>query len=227
MADEEVTKAIRGLSNELRIRILEIIAERPAPVGEIASSLGMDQPKISVHLAILLENELVSFYRNGKEHYYRVMPERLEYVINFLENLINRKHPNILQTDLDKDAYPLSLFEFARTCHDHLAGSMGVELLERMLQESWLSQDNDREYFLTEIGQHRLSLMGIDPLLIRKGRRKFAYGCLDATAHRYHLGGALGAEMLKNLIERGIVKRQIGERTLVALKSIDSFFQDV
>ena len=40
-----------------------------------------------------------------------------------------------------------------------------------------------------------------------------AYACLDSSEGRPHLGGALGAELARTLIERGWVESEPGSRT--------------
>jgi hypothetical protein len=46
-------------------------------------------------------------------------------------------------------------------------------------------------------------------------RRAFTFPCLDATAGRPHLAGALGAGLCRRLLERGwVVRRRVGERAV-------------
>jgi hypothetical protein len=48
----------------------------------------------------------------------------------------------------------------------------------------------------------------------RGARRRFAYGCLDWSERRPHLGGSLGSAVLGCFLERGWVKRELDSRAL-------------
>ena len=110
-------------------------------------------------------------------------------------------------------------FRQARTCYDHLAGVAGVQLLEEVLRRGWLEPDGNEEgrrvsYRLTSLGDRAFDNRDIDLAHRRQGRRRFAYGCLDWTERRFHLGGALGAALLNALEAQGAVCRQPGGRAV-------------
>ena len=107
----------------------------------------------------------------------------------------------------------------ARTCYDHLAGVAGVQLLEEVLRRGWLEPAGNEEgrrvsYRLTSLGDRAFDNRDIDLALRRQGRRRFAYGCLDWTERRFHLGGSLGAALLNALEMQGAVCRQPGGRAV-------------
>ncbi len=54
----------------------------------------------------------------------------------------------------------------ARTCYDHLAGRVGVQLRERLLLADALTPLDGRDHALTEHGRQLLSRLGIDPDLL-------------------------------------------------------------
>lgn len=107
----------------------------------------------------------------------------------------------------------------ARTCYDHLAGAAGVQLLEELLHRGWLEPAANEErrrvsYRLTSQGDRAFDAGDIDLAVCRQGRRRFAYGCLDWTERRFHLGGALGAALLNALEAQGAVCRHPGRRAV-------------
>jgi hypothetical protein len=55
----------------------------------------------------------------------------------------------------------------------------------------------DGGYDVTQLGEKELESLGVDVTAIRSLRRRFACACLDWSERRPHLGGALGAAMLK------------------------------
>ena len=112
----------------------------------------------------------------------------------------------------------------ARTCYQHLAGIAGVELLEQLLDRGWLepeeSQDFRTSYRPTPLGLQELHHRGIEPIRATNSRRRFAYGCMDWTERRLHLGGALGALLMGALNAQGAVRRQQGTRAVLLESSI-------
>jgi hypothetical protein len=112
----------------------------------------------------------------------------------------------------------------ARTCYDHLAGVAGVTLMDTMMQRDWLEVSKEAKgrthFHLTPAGQQALTDRGVDLLPARNTRRMYAYGCVDWTERRFHLGGALGASILDALRTAGVVQQQSGTRVATMLKPL-------
>jgi hypothetical protein len=113
----------------------------------------------------------------------------------------------------------------ARTCYDHLAGVAGVQLLEAMLQRRWLEPHQPEKharmlYHLTPQGAQALRERGVDVVRTAQGRRRFAFGCIDWTERRAHLGGALGAAILEAMVTAGMVRRQHQSRGVICQKPV-------
>jgi hypothetical protein len=99
-------------------------------------------------------------------------------------------------------------------------------LFETMLAQGWLIGGMDAEtgrpcYHLTSVGQQALSVRGVDVAHAEKRKRRFAYGCLDWTERRPHLGGALAAAILEALRQTGMVRRQRQARTVTLRQPLD------
>ena len=107
----------------------------------------------------------------------------------------------------------------ARTCYHHLAGIAGVELLEQLLDRGWLepeeSQDSRTSYRPTALGLKEFQQRDVEAIPATDSRRRFAYGCLDWTERRPHLGGALGALLMDALNAQGAARRQQGTRVVL------------
>ena len=105
----------------------------------------------------------------------------------------------------------------ARTCYDHLAGSVGVLLHDRLKALGWIFSgvtDAEAAYDVTPDGTKALGALGIDLEAVRALRRRFAYACLDWSERRSHLGGALGAAVLKIALQRKWVTQDLDSRAL-------------
>ncbi len=63
--------AFNAVAEPRRREILDYLAARERPVGEIATELRMEQPSVSKHLRVLLETGLVQARRDGRRMLYR------------------------------------------------------------------------------------------------------------------------------------------------------------
>jgi len=54
-----------------RRAILDLLAERERPVGEVVEALGLSQPSVSKHLRVLRQVDLVRARREGRQVLYR------------------------------------------------------------------------------------------------------------------------------------------------------------
>lgn len=89
----DMAQLFLALSNETRLRLLNLIGKREVCVCELVETLGMPQPKISQHLACLRTVGLVEARREGKWMHYRLIqpvcePARkvLEATLSWMKN---------------------------------------------------------------------------------------------------------------------------------------------
>ncbi len=80
-ATEDVFSAI---AHPLRRRLLDLLAEGEQPVNRLAMPFEVSRPAVSQHLRVLLEVGLVSERRSGRERRYRLHPDRLRDVRDWL-----------------------------------------------------------------------------------------------------------------------------------------------
>lgn len=66
-----------AISHRARRYMLDLLAEDEKSVSDIAVHFTMSRPAVSQHLRILLDAGLVSERRHGRERRYRLLPERL------------------------------------------------------------------------------------------------------------------------------------------------------
>ncbi|MGH2460014.1 MAG: hypothetical protein ACRDIY_14240 [Chloroflexota bacterium] len=102
----------------------------------------------------------------------------------------------------------------ARTCYDHLAGTLGVALTERLVEANLLTLAG-HGYGVTPVGIDCFAGFGIDLDSLRGRRRPLTRRCLDWTERRYHLAGALGAALARHLLERGWIERAPSTRAVL------------
>src|SRR5215207_3537859 len=101
----------------------------------------------------------------------------------------------------------------ARSCYDHLAGVAGVALADALVARRVL-EPGDGGFAITTAGEEALARFGIDVAQVRGARRATARACLDWSERRPHVAGALGAALLRELLERRWLRRRAEGRVL-------------
>lgn len=86
MMTQQVPEVFEAISNAARRRMLDLLADGERPVNAIAERFEMSRPAVSQHLRILLEAGLVTEERHGRERRYRLVPERLAPVRDWLSH---------------------------------------------------------------------------------------------------------------------------------------------
>ena len=87
-----------------------------------------------------------------------------------------------------------------RSCYDHLAGRVAVDLAMTLETSKVILRRSEREYELGPDGQAWFERLGVDTHALRGSRRVFARRCLDWTERKPHLSGALGAAVFSRLV---------------------------
>jgi DNA-binding transcriptional ArsR family regulator len=207
-----------AIGEPARARMLFCLMDGHARTGTELSVVARVSPSTaSVHLDRLKTAHLVKVVVQGKHRFYSLEgPE----VARTLESL------NVLAGGGQDQFVPStpSRLRAARTCYDHLAGTVAVSLHDRFHQLAWLSAGSsapgsDSAYELTAKGMEAFMALGIDLEATRSLRRRFAYSCLDWSERRPHLGGALGAALLNLSLKRKWVVRELDSRAV----SVTSF----
>lgn len=207
----------RALADPVRLRILARLMAGDAGVSELAASLDLPQPRVSAQLALLRDAGLVSAAASGRHRTYRVDAPRMGPALAALRALRDdRSTTPPASAEASRLTRRNAPIRQARTCYDHLAGVAGVGLLEALLDRGWLiatgGDAGPTAYRLTTTGERALRDLGVDIAGAAAARRRFAYGCLDWTERRPHLGGALGAALLRALETTGTVDRDPASR---------------
>jgi len=206
-ADTHLARLAGAIAEPARARMLCCLldghartATELAAVGEVAASTA------SAHLARLKEQRLVESVAQGKHRYFRLAGSEVAAVLEGLLVVAGARRSEF------QPSTP-SRLRAARTCYDHMAGTAGVALHDRLHAQGWLQAEGD-VYEITAQGAVALESLGIDIEAARRSRRRFACACLDWSERRPHLGGALGAAWLQLSLRRGWVRQALDGRAL-------------
>ncbi|QSQ12513.1 ArsR/SmtB family transcription factor [Myxococcus landrumensis] len=207
------------IGDPARASMLSRLLEGPArTAGELAREARIAPQTASGHLAKLLEGQLVRVEVQGRHRYYRLAHPNVARALEALQLLA--------PTRLVPSRVPEPL-RFARTCYDHLAGTLGVALAEAMEHRGLLESGED-SYILTPVGTRFVSKWGVDVEALSQGRRAFARRCLDWSERRAHVGGALGAALTERLfVRRWIARRPEGRGVRLTVEGRRGFDQEL
>jgi len=79
--------ALAALADPTRRKLFEGIRREPAAVGEMARRLGVSQPAVSQHLAVLRRAKLVRSRRDGRRRLYRADPAGLAALRDYVDRM--------------------------------------------------------------------------------------------------------------------------------------------
>src|SRR3990172_10726595 len=78
---EVLASFFQGLADPSRMRILELLVERPRTVSELVRELGLAQGRVSSHLSCLRWCGYVEARVEGRYHRYRLVDERVREIL--------------------------------------------------------------------------------------------------------------------------------------------------
>jgi DNA-binding transcriptional ArsR family regulator len=217
----------RLLANPARSAALNALLNgRPLAAGELARVAGVRPPTISEHLAALVDGGLVTAVRAGRHRYCALAGAEVAGALEAFSRICpatpvrTRRLDAPSRSQVTVPATPVRTrrqsvsdrqLRHARLCYDHLAGALGVAILDRLCAAGWLvgapATGPDQDFQLTGPGAAALTGLGLDLAACRRSRRHFARPCLDCSERRAHLAGALGAGLTAALLDGGWVRR--------------------
>jgi DNA-binding transcriptional ArsR family regulator len=207
-ADNHLARIAGAIGDPARARMLCCLLDGHARTStELAVVAQVSPSTASAHLARLKDDGLLTQLAQGKHRYYSLAGgnvaaalEALLVVAGVPATTFQATTPHRLRT--------------ARTCYDHMAGSVAVALHDRFAQQGWLEADGDNTYRLSTGGEAQFMAAGFDVAALRHQRRRFACACLDWSERRPHLGGALGAAVLAMALQKGWAEQDLDSRAL-------------
>ena len=121
-----------------------------------------------------------------------------------------------------------SALRTARTCYQHLAGRLGVDVLQQLIVHQWVAGGNglnnpddpvDRlsapgqgeQYHLTDLGTKSLAAWGIPGSALPDTPLRY---CVDWTEQAHHLAGPLGQAIATRFFDLGWITRGTVPRSI-------------
>ncbi len=208
--DSAVARIAAAIGEPARARMLYCLLDGHARTSTELAVVGDVSPSTaSVHLGRLKDERLVMMVAQGKHRYYRLNGEQAADALEALSVIAHpRPHAFVPRAP--------ERLRVARTCYDHMAGTVAVALHDRFTALRWLvaAPAIVDAYELTAAGVKGFTALGADLEATRSLRRRFAFACLDWSERRPHLGGALGAAFLSIALRRKWVVQDLDSRAL-------------
>jgi DNA-binding transcriptional ArsR family regulator len=207
-ADGAAADIAAAIGEPARARILYCLMDGHARTStELSVVADVAASTASAHLNRLAAARLVKVQVQGKHRYHSLASGEVAQVLEGLSVLAGGARTAFTPRTPSR-------LRAARTCYDHLAGEVGVSLHDRFKALGFLRGGEAGIYDLSPAGAQALAALGVDVEATRALRRRFAYDCLDWSERRAHLGGALGAAVLKVALRRGWVIQDLDSRAL-------------
>jgi len=173
-----------------------LLSGRALTATELAQEAGVTPQTASSHLSKLEGGGLIEPEKQGRHRYYRLTDPDVADVLEGLAGLAARNGHMRVRTGPKEPA-----LRRARICYDHLAGDLGVQMLDSMTQQKLL-RHRKQEIAVTAEGERFLEKhLQISPDMLAHPRRPVCKACLDWSERRHHLAGTLGAALMKRFGE--------------------------
>lgn len=217
--DAPIAGIAAAIAEPARARMLCLLLDGHARTStELATVAGVGASTASVHLAKLTERRLVKVMPQGRHRYYSLHDAHVAAALEALTVVAGEPQTRFVPNTPER-------LRVARTCYDHMAGTLAVRLHDRMFALRWLSR-GDGGYDVTRVGAEGLLGLGVDVDAARASRRRFACACLDWSERRPHLAGALGAGVLEAMLDRKWVASDLDSRALEMTSAGRRAFRD-
>jgi DNA-binding transcriptional ArsR family regulator len=169
-----------------------LLAGRALTASELARQAGVTPQTASSHLAKLEVGGLLAQERQGRHRYYRLADPDVACVLEGLAGLAARAGHLRVRTGPKDPA-----LRRARICYDHLAGDLGVQMLDSLKRQRLVRQSQP-DIALTAAGERFLDqTLQISADDLAHPRRPVCKACLDWSERRHHLAGTLGAALMQ------------------------------
>ena len=215
------------LGDRARARILLTLGDgRALPASTLAAEAGVAPSTASGRLARLVDAELLAVSAQGRHRYYRLAGPQVAELIEVLARVAPAAPVRSLREDTRAHA-----LRAARTCYDHIAGRLGVAIMQSLIaggavtggdgrhrldgdgQDRLSAPGRDVDYRLTAEGVRRLDRVGVEVGDVKPEGLPLRY-CVDWTEQAHHLSGSVGRALAGRLLDLGWLRRADRGRAL-------------
>jgi DNA-binding transcriptional ArsR family regulator len=173
-----------------------LLSGRALTATELSQEAGITPQTASSHLAKLEAGGLIEPEKLGRHRYYRLADPDVADVLERLQGLAARAGHMRVRTGPKEPA-----LRRARICYDHLAGDLGVQMLDSMRAQKLVRQKKQDIELTAEGSRFLADRLQISADMLAHPRRPVCKACLDWSERRHHLAGTLGAAMMQRFTD--------------------------
>lgn len=188
--------------------VLALMSGQALSAADLAREAGVTPSTATGHLTKLVSSGLLNVRKQGRNRYFDLAEPDVAHAIEALIAVAARAG-HLRTRPGPKD----EAMRHARSCYDHLAGRMAVEMFGHWMASGILCWRNQALH-LTRNGRDFLSPRGIVFVSLENGKRPLCRSCMDWSERRHHLAGTLGAEILDMTVAKGWAVREPRLRTV-------------
>jgi DNA-binding transcriptional ArsR family regulator len=199
--------------------LIALMDGRALTASELAGVAGVLPQTASSHLGRMLEAGLLTVERQGRHRYHRLasptVAVMIEAIMAVAAEPANRPARPVRTGPRD------AAMRRARTCYDHLAGSVAVSIADQLSARGYLT-DFAGGGTLSAAGAGFLRAAGVDvdgALARTTARKLLCRPCLDWSERRPHLAGTLGAALLNACLDQGWMRRTAASRVITITRT--------
>jgi len=229
--DLDVASVAALFAEPTRARILMALGDgRSLPASVLAAEADVTPQAASTQLARLQAAGLLAAERSGRHRYYRLTSAHVATVLEALAQLAPMQPVRSLRHSTRAAA-----LRSARTCYDHLAGRLGIQITQALIDRRALtptdgfpdtrrrpgdqlsSQLPEHPYVLGPDATKVFTSLGVPADRLtdnHASRRPVLRFCLDWSEQRHHLAGRLGADLLGTFIDADWITRTPQQRAV-------------
>lgn len=183
-----------------------LMSGKALTASELAAEANVTLQTASSHLGRLQTGGLIGQRKQGRHRYFSLADDEVGSLLESMMGLAAKKGHSRTRTGPKDPA-----MRRARVCYNHLAGELGVRMFDSLRARNLVAGDGD-DLDLTGAGRAFAGQFGIDVDSLERSRRPLCKSCLDWSARRSHLAGALGTALLDRLYRLGWARRVDGTR---------------
>jgi DNA-binding transcriptional ArsR family regulator len=188
--------------------VMALMSGLSLSAAELAREAGVTPSTATGHLGKLESSGLLTSIRQGRHRYFRISDPDVAHVVEALIAVATRAG-HLRTRPGPKD----EAMRYARSCYDHLAGRLAVNLFERWVAGQVLRWRGEMVH-LTNKGRQFLTVRGVEVDALERKKRPLCRTCIDWSERQHHLGGSIGAEVLTRAVENGWAAREAQSRTV-------------
>jgi DNA-binding transcriptional ArsR family regulator len=185
---------------------------------ELACCAGVTPQTASFHLKKLARKDLLTAVKQGRHRYYRLATPLVAQMLEGIMAVAGATARPVPEPRIDP------AMKRARTCYDHLAGTLGVAIADALAERRYVLLD-DEGGEVTADGFEFFATHTIEIGTATSGSRVFCRPCLDWSERRPHLAGRIGAALARHFFASNWLRRQRDTRVVDITKAGDAGFQ--